>query len=60
MTHTVPFRGTTEALADAGFVIERLNEPAPSEEHFRRFPEVERFRGRPFLLHVLAVLAPGP
>lgn len=55
-----PLSRYTEALADAGFVIERLNEPAPSEEHFRRFPEVERFRGRPFLLHVLAVLAPGP
>ena len=48
------------ALAGAGFAIERLSEPTPSEEHFRRFPEIERFRGRPFLLHVRGVLAPGP
>lgn len=47
------------ALTGAGFALERLSEPEPSEEHLRRFPEIERFRERPLLLHLRAVLAPG-
>lgn len=47
------------ALEEAGFVIERLREPEPDDAYFRRHPEAERLRGRPFLLHVRAVLAPG-
>jgi ubiquinone/menaquinone biosynthesis C-methylase UbiE len=49
------------ALESAGFVVEQLREPAPSEEYVRRFPEVADWRARPFLLHLTARLgAPSP
>jgi SAM-dependent methyltransferase len=52
-----PLADYFEALEAAGFLIERLREPAPSDEYVRRFPEVVRWQGRPFLLHVRALLA---
>jgi SAM-dependent methyltransferase len=45
------------ALETAGFVVEQLREPAPSDEYVRRFPEVAHWRARPFLLHLTARLA---
>lgn len=46
------------ALEQAGFAIERLREPVPSEGYFDRHPDAAHLRGRPFLLHLRAVLAP--
>ena len=42
------------ALETAGFVVEQLREPLPGEDYLRRFPEVARWRDRPFLLHLTA------
>jgi SAM-dependent methyltransferase len=53
-----PLRDYFDALADAGMLVERLREPAPTDAYVSRFPEVARWRGRPFLLHLRAVLAP--
>ncbi len=52
-----PLSAYCRALEDAGFSIEHLSEPMPGEEYFRRFPEAEHLRCRPFLLHLRAVLA---
>ncbi|HXB14396.1 MAG TPA: class I SAM-dependent methyltransferase [Solirubrobacteraceae bacterium] len=52
-----PLRDYFDALADAGFVVERLAEPAPGERYVSRFPEVAGWRDRPFLLHLSAVAA---
>ncbi len=46
------------AMEGAGFAIEGLREPEPSEEYFSRHPEAAHLRGRPFLLHLRAVLLP--
>lgn len=46
------------ALEEAGFAIERFREPEPDEAYFRRHPDAEMLRGRPFLAHLRAVLAP--
>jgi SAM-dependent methyltransferase len=54
-----PLRDYFDALADAGFLVERLSEPAPGEAYVRRFPEVASWGTTPFLLHLRAVLAPG-
>ncbi|MGO9490052.1 MAG: class I SAM-dependent methyltransferase [Solirubrobacteraceae bacterium] len=51
-----PLAAYFDALEAAGFVVERLREPVPSDDYVRRFPEVVRWRERPFLLHVRAVL----
>ncbi len=45
-----------QALEAAGFVVEQLREPAPSDEYVRLFPEVAHWRARPFLLHLTARL----
>jgi ubiquinone/menaquinone biosynthesis C-methylase UbiE len=44
------------ALEQAGFVIEELREPVPSEAYFERHPDAAHLRGRPFLLHLRAAL----
>lgn len=53
-----PLRDYFDALADAGFLLERLNEPMPGDAYVESFPEVESWRRAPFLLHLRAVLAP--
>jgi SAM-dependent methyltransferase len=53
-----PLSAYCGALEQAGFAIERVREPEPSEEYFDRHPDAARLRGRPFLLHLRAVLAP--
>ncbi len=53
-----PLRDYFDALADAGMLVERVREPSPGDAYVGRFPEVARWRDRPFLLHVRAVLAP--
>ena len=53
-----PLAAYFRALEEAGFAIERLREPEPPEDYFRRHPDAERLRGRPFLLHLRAVLVP--
>jgi SAM-dependent methyltransferase len=53
-----PLASYFRALEDAGFAIERLREPVPGEDYFRRHPETAHLRGRPFLLHLRALLAP--
>lgn len=50
-----PLSAYARALEEAGFAIERLREPEPDERYFRRHPDAERLRGRPFLLHLRAV-----
>jgi ubiquinone/menaquinone biosynthesis C-methylase UbiE len=52
-----PLGAYFRALEEAGFAIERVREPAPDDGFFRRHPEAERLRGRPFLLHLRAALA---
>jgi hypothetical protein len=51
-----PLAAYSRALEEAGFVIECVREPVPSEDYFRRFPEAAHLRGRPFLLHLRAML----
>lgn len=55
-----PLAAYFRALEDAGFAIERFREPEPDEDYFRRHPDAERLRGRPFLLHLRAVLTSEP
>ena len=55
-----PLSAYFRALEDAGFAIERVREPVPDDGYFERHPDAERLRGRPFLLHLRAVLAPAP
>ena len=53
-----PLTATTGALADAGFVIERLVEPTPDEEFHRSKPEAfERVLKNPDFLLIRARLA---
>jgi SAM-dependent methyltransferase len=52
-----PLRDYFDALAAAGFLVERLCEPTPGEHYVSRFPEVAGWRAAPFLLHIRAVLA---
>jgi SAM-dependent methyltransferase len=52
-----PLHDYFDALADAGFLIERLTEPSPGDAYVRRFPEVAAWRREPFLLHLRAVRA---
>jgi SAM-dependent methyltransferase len=44
------------ALEEAGFLIERLREPVPSDAYAAERPEVSRWRTRPSFLHVRALL----
>jgi SAM-dependent methyltransferase len=45
----------SEALHDAGFVVERLREPAPTDEAVAALPELAKVRRRPAFLHWLAL-----
>lgn len=49
-----PLEAYTEALADAGFLIERLREPAVPEAAVRR-PRARRWQRLPLFLHVRAL-----
>lgn len=44
------------ALEDSGFLVERVREPVPDDDHVREHPDAERWRSRPGFLHVRAVL----
>jgi hypothetical protein len=50
-----PLQAYFEALHDAGLVVERLREPAPSDEDMAALPELAKVRRRPAFLHWLAV-----
>ncbi len=54
-----PLQDYFDALADAGFVVERLREPAPDAGYLGRFPEVAAWH-TPFLVHVRAALGSVP
>jgi SAM-dependent methyltransferase len=47
-----PLSFYTEALADSGFVIERLREPRPAAETVTRHPALASARDRPFFVHL--------
>jgi len=47
-----PLGAFTEAMFAAGFVIEDLREPRPSEEAIARAPELEQALRTPFFLHL--------
>ncbi|MEA2348017.1 MAG: hypothetical protein QOG62_1804 [Thermoleophilaceae bacterium] len=49
-----PLSAYTEALAERGFVIERLVEPRPTYEHLSAHPEAARWLQRPAFLHFRA------
>jgi SAM-dependent methyltransferase len=46
-----------DALADAGFLTERVLEPIPDDSHVAEVPQIAGWRDRPSFLHVRAVLA---
>ena len=50
-----PLQAYFEALHDAGLVVERLREPAPSDEDIAALPELAKVRRRPAFLPWLAV-----
>jgi SAM-dependent methyltransferase len=55
-----PLSQTVDALADAGFVLERIGEPQLTEDMRRRFPEESAgIDGRPVFIVYRARLAPG-
>lgn len=46
-----PLAATIDAFADAGFVVDRIAEPQPSDEALRRFPEdLSRLVGYPVFI----------
>lgn len=51
-----PLSSYAEALEAAGFLIERITEPAPGDAYVAIHPEAERWRWRPGFLHARAVL----
>jgi SAM-dependent methyltransferase len=51
-----PLSDYFDALAQAGFLIERVVEPVPDDAYIATVPEVERWRLRPGFLHVRAML----
>ena len=52
-----PLADYCRALEESRFIVDRVREPVPAEDYFVRFPEAAHMRGRPFLLHLRAVLA---
>jgi SAM-dependent methyltransferase len=50
-----PLGAYTRALRDAGFLIEVLAEPVPSDEHVQDVPEMARQARLPWWLHLRAV-----
>jgi ubiquinone/menaquinone biosynthesis C-methylase UbiE len=53
-----PLQDYVERMRDAGFLIERIVEPVPSQEYVADVPEAARWLQRPGFLHLRAVL-PG-
>jgi SAM-dependent methyltransferase len=49
-----PLSGYLAALEQAGFVVEALREPVPSDAHVSAHPHAARWRERPGFLHVRA------
>jgi SAM-dependent methyltransferase len=49
-----PLEAYVEALHAAGLAVERLREPAPSDEHVAAFPDLAKARRRPPFLHFVA------
>lgn len=49
-----PLGAYSGALADAGFVIERLVEPTPDDAHVAAHPDAAKWRTRPGFLHIRA------
>jgi hypothetical protein len=47
-----PLEGYTRALCAAGFVIEALHEPRPSEQVVARIGELAGAAKRPYFLHL--------
>jgi SAM-dependent methyltransferase len=52
---TYSFEDYTRALEDAGFVVDRVREPAPTAEQAANRPGLERWRRIPLFLNVRAV-----
>jgi hypothetical protein len=50
-----PLEAYFEALHDAGFVVKRLREPAPTDDAIAAFPDLAKARRRPPFLHVVGV-----
>jgi SAM-dependent methyltransferase len=52
-----PLEAYFDALHAAGLAVERLREPAPSDEHVAAFPDLAKARRRPPFLHFVATKA---
>jgi hypothetical protein len=54
-----PISAIVDALADAGFLIERIPEPVPDPNAFSDRAFYERIRQGPWFLFIRAVSRPG-